>query len=68
MSSQRDELDHDYGAAMQNAWEGGIGDFSDDTDSKALKFDAEGIPTLSEYAFGTTILSVLSLFLLTSIR
>ncbi|KAJ7924984.1 hypothetical protein B0H13DRAFT_1171317 [Mycena leptocephala] len=51
MSSQRDELDHDYGAAMQNAWEGGIGDFSDDTDSKALKFDAEGIPTLSEYAF-----------------
>ncbi|KAJ7496031.1 hypothetical protein B0H11DRAFT_2155850 [Mycena galericulata] len=51
MSSQRDELDHDYGAAMQNAWEGGIGDFSEDAESKALKFDAEGIPTLGEYIF-----------------
>ncbi|KAJ6594164.1 hypothetical protein B0H19DRAFT_1012254 [Mycena capillaripes] len=51
MSSQRDELDHDYGAAMQSAWEGGLGDFSEDMESKALKFDAEGIPALSEYIF-----------------
>ncbi|KAF8210465.1 peroxisome targeting signal receptor [Mycena galopus ATCC 62051] len=51
MSSQRDELDHDYGAAMQSAWEGGMGDFSEDMESKALKFDAEGIPAFSEYIF-----------------
>ncbi|KAF7361743.1 Peroxisomal targeting signal receptor [Mycena venus] len=51
MASQRDELDHDYGAAMKSAWEGGIGDFSADMDSKALKFDEDGIPALSEYVF-----------------
>ncbi|KAJ6625896.1 peroxisome targeting signal receptor [Mycena sp. CBHHK59/15] len=51
MSSQREELEHDYGAAMQSAWEGGVGEFSDDTTSNALKFDAEGIPTLRQYSF-----------------
>ncbi|KAJ7902009.1 hypothetical protein B0H14DRAFT_2669494 [Mycena olivaceomarginata] len=51
MSSQRDELDHDYGAAMQSAWEGGIGAFSEDMDSKALQYGPEGIPVLSEYVF-----------------
>ncbi|KAJ6587168.1 hypothetical protein DFH09DRAFT_1142802 [Mycena vulgaris] len=51
MSAQRDELEHDYGAAMKSAWEGGVGDFSEDADSKALKFDGEGIPILSEYLF-----------------
>ncbi|KAJ7683250.1 hypothetical protein B0H17DRAFT_1205307 [Mycena rosella] len=51
MSSQREEMEHDYGAAMQNAWEGGVGDFSEDAESKALKFDSEGIPILSEYIF-----------------
>ncbi|KAJ7079093.1 hypothetical protein B0H15DRAFT_520923 [Mycena belliarum] len=50
MSAQRDELDHDYGAAMQNAWEGGVGDFSE-SESKALKFDSDGIPVLSQYVF-----------------
>ncbi|KAJ7188062.1 hypothetical protein C8R46DRAFT_1053535 [Mycena filopes] len=51
MSSQRDDLDYDYGTAMKNAWEGGIGDFSEDMESSALKFDPEGIPTLSDYVF-----------------
>ncbi|KAJ7268818.1 hypothetical protein B0H12DRAFT_1252171 [Mycena haematopus] len=51
MSSQRDDLDYDYGSAMKSAWEGGIGDFSEDMESKALKFDAEGIPVLTEYVF-----------------
>ncbi|KAK7005663.1 dihydroxy-acid dehydratase [Favolaschia claudopus] len=51
MSSQRDEQDHDYGTGMKNAWESGLGDFSEDMDSKALRFDGEGIPILSEYVF-----------------
>ncbi|KAJ7497554.1 hypothetical protein FB451DRAFT_1211928 [Mycena latifolia] len=51
MSSQRDEMDHDYGAVMQSAWEGGIGDFSENAGSKTLKFDSDGIPILSEYVF-----------------
>lgn len=62
MSSQRDELDHDYGAAMQSAWEGGIGAFSEDMDSKALQYGPEGIPVLSEYVFGAVILLVLLFF------
>ncbi|KAJ7772620.1 hypothetical protein DFH07DRAFT_802580 [Mycena maculata] len=48
MSSQREE---DYGAAMQSAWESGLGDFSENTETQALKFDADGIPTLGEYIF-----------------
>ncbi|KAJ7647112.1 hypothetical protein FB45DRAFT_892413 [Roridomyces roridus] len=49
MTSQRDDLDYDYGGAMKSAWEGGIGDFSDDT--SALKWDQDGIPILGEYVF-----------------
>ncbi|KAJ7747387.1 hypothetical protein B0H16DRAFT_931027 [Mycena metata] len=51
MSAQRDDLDYDYGAAMKSAWEGGIGDFSEDLESSGLKFDPEGIPTLGDYIF-----------------
>ncbi|GLB37649.1 putative P-loop containing nucleoside triphosphate hydrolase protein [Lyophyllum shimeji] len=52
MSAQRDELDHDYGASMQNAWESGIGNISGTTvGEQPLKFDAEGIPILGEYTF-----------------
>ncbi|KAG5647025.1 hypothetical protein DXG03_001395 [Asterophora parasitica] len=52
MSAQRDELDHDYGASMQNAWESGIGDFHDTAPGEApLKFDAEGLPILGQYDF-----------------
>ncbi|KAF7321780.1 TPR-REGION domain-containing protein [Mycena kentingensis (nom. inval.)] len=53
MSAQRDELDHDYGAAMKQAWEGGIGDYGDLSDSQPLKFDANGIPILDDYVFET---------------
>ncbi|KAG6903062.1 hypothetical protein C0995_006249 [Termitomyces sp. Mi166 len=52
MSDQRDELDHDYGATIQNAWESGVGDFNGtNLGEQPLKFDAEGIPILGEYVF-----------------
>ncbi|KAG5718418.1 Peroxisomal targeting signal receptor, partial [Termitomyces sp. T112] len=52
MSDQRDELDHDYGATTQNAWENGVGDYSGtNLGEQPLKFDAEGIPILGEYVF-----------------
>ncbi|TFK44351.1 hypothetical protein BDQ12DRAFT_593404 [Crucibulum laeve] len=51
MNAQRDELEqHDYGASMQQAWESGIGDFSDST-IQPLKFDSEGLPILGDYVF-----------------
>ncbi|KAJ7072083.1 hypothetical protein C8F01DRAFT_1102480 [Mycena amicta] len=50
MSAQREELDNDYGAAMKSAWEGGLGDYED---SKAIKFDSNGIPILEDYVFET---------------
>lgn len=55
MSAQRDELDHDYGSVMQQAWENGLGNFSAADLDAGLQFDSEGIPMLGEYAFGTTI-------------
>jgi peroxin-5 len=56
MSSQRDELDHDYGGAMQQAWESGVGEFQENTlGSQPLKFDNEGLPILGEYVFGTSV-------------
>jgi peroxin-5 len=55
MSVERDELDHDYGSAMQHAWENGMGNFTGTVlGETGLKFDSEGIPILSEYTFGTT--------------
>jgi len=56
MSAQRDELDHDFGGAMQQAWEGGLGDFSESLlGDKQLKFDSEGMPILGEYTFGIVV-------------
>ena len=53
MTAQRDELDHDYGTAMQNAWEGGLGDFETRGPGEApMKFDDEGVPVLGPYVFG----------------
>ncbi|PFH53854.1 hypothetical protein AMATHDRAFT_136767 [Amanita thiersii Skay4041] len=51
MSSQRDELD--YGAHMQEAWESGLGDFSDHNQlsEKPIQFDDEGVPILDDYVF-----------------
>jgi len=55
MSAQRDELDHGYGVAMQQAWETGLGNFSGAVPGDmGLKFNSEGIPILDDYTFGTT--------------
>ena len=65
MNAQRDELD--YGASMQEAWESGIGDFSEGPSTdKALRFDPEGVPILGDYVFGTISSPPLSLVSLTT--
>ena len=52
MNAQRDELD-DYGSAMQQAWEGGVGNYQEGTHAEnSVRFDAEGIPMLGDYVFG----------------
>ncbi|KAG6845314.1 hypothetical protein H0H87_011164, partial [Tephrocybe sp. NHM501043] len=57
MTDQRDELYHDYGASMQNVWENGTGSFNETIiGEQPLTFDAEGIPVLGEYIFGTIVL------------
>jgi peroxin-5 len=54
VSAQRDELEHDYSADMQQLWEGGLGDYQDiSQDEGLLKFDDDGLPILGEYKFGT---------------
>ncbi|CAA7261729.1 unnamed protein product [Cyclocybe aegerita] len=50
MSAQRDELE-DYGKNMQNAWEGGVGNYDGNLGDKPMQFDAEGIPVLGDYVF-----------------
>ena len=55
MTAQRDELDHDYGSIMQEAWDNGLGNFSATALDTSLQFDSVGIPVLGEYTFGTTI-------------
>ncbi|TRM69484.1 hypothetical protein BD626DRAFT_474238 [Schizophyllum amplum] len=51
MSSQRDELDHDYAKDIQNAWEGGLGDLDGSIAPKRMEFDDYGIPRLQQYEF-----------------
>ncbi|KAF9010567.1 hypothetical protein BDQ17DRAFT_1387794 [Cyathus striatus] len=52
MGTQREELDNEYGSSMQQAWESGVGDFSDKIfGDKPLQFDADGIPILGDYVF-----------------
>jgi peroxin-5 len=53
-NSNREELDDDIGADMQNAWEGGIGDFREDVHGESVIFDDDGLPVLGEYVFGTS--------------
>ena len=53
MNSQREDLEHDYGDAMQQAWTDGIGDFHEDGFTEGVKFDVDGLPVLGEYVFGT---------------
>lgn len=61
MNTQRDELE-DYGSNMQNAWEGGIGNFEDTLGGNSMKFDGEGLPILGDYVFGMNHLTEFSSF------
>lgn len=47
MNAQRDELEHDYGSAMQNLWESGLGDYT----MPDCKLDEDGYPTVGVYVF-----------------
>jgi peroxin-5 len=52
MTSQRDDLDYDFGAAMQDTFQTvDQGEFKDK--SSLRRFDDEGLPILSPYVFGT---------------
>ncbi|KAI5890569.1 TPR-like protein [Schizophyllum commune H4-8] len=51
MNGQRDELEFDYAKDMQNAWEGGLGDFDGSMAPKRIEFDEYGIPKLEPYEF-----------------
>lgn len=56
MSGQREDPDADYGAAMQSAWETGLGDYNNTTGGpETRQFDAGGTPLLGDYAFGEHI-------------
>ncbi|KAI0355751.1 TPR-like protein [Trametes cingulata] len=50
MNQQREDLDFDYGASMQSAWEGGLGD-SDYSFEPPMQFDEQGLPILGDYVF-----------------
>lgn len=45
MESQRESLDFDYGATMEEAWR-------DSPFEPMTKFDDEGLPTVAPYVFG----------------
>ena len=51
MTAQREELEQDYGGAMQHAWESTI-DESTDSAVKYPQLDELGYPILTEYVFG----------------
>ncbi|KAF9501922.1 peroxisome targeting signal receptor [Pleurotus eryngii] len=51
MNKERSE-DTDYGTTMQQAWEGGLGNYEGSQfDNSPMKFDSEGLPLLGEYIF-----------------
>ncbi|KAG2037423.1 hypothetical protein BDR03DRAFT_919923 [Suillus americanus] len=49
MGRDREELDQDYSAAMQGAWNDGLGNFNES--ALESKYNDDGIPILSEYVF-----------------
>jgi len=49
MNSQRGDLDFDYGNAMQDAWESGLGQWGEPIATAGVKFDDEGLPILGSY-------------------
>lgn len=52
MDSYREDGEYDYGQAMREAYENGVGEFGNTLDDKALQYDDEGVPILGDYAFG----------------
>lgn len=60
MDARRNDGEYDYGAAMQEAWESGVGNFADTEGMHGVQYDDEGIPALDEYAFGEPAASRLS--------
>jgi hypothetical protein len=58
MSSQReDDLDYDFGASMQEAFQAGDqGGFQDKIPHQM--FDEEGLPILTPYSFGKFLISI----------
>ncbi|KAF8554193.1 TPR-like protein [Imleria badia] len=50
MTAQREELEQDYGGVMQDAWQSGLGEFTDRATDNP-KFDELGYPILPEYVF-----------------
>lgn len=54
MQSQRDESEYDYGEAMKEMWENGMGSYDGENipSPPALRFNDEGIPELGRYEFG----------------
>lgn len=52
MESQRGDVDLDYGASMQNAWDSGVGQWGEPPASTGMQFDDEGLPILGAYEFG----------------
>ncbi|KAL5485106.1 PEX5 [Sanghuangporus weigelae] len=54
LQSERKDIDFDnldYGAALREAWENGLGKFDDDAMPPGMKFNDEGVPLLEHYAF-----------------
>lgn len=55
MNNQREDLDYDYGGAMQEAWEGGVGDVPlANSEGKPMQYEPDGTPILEPYVFGTS--------------
>lgn len=54
MNAQRDDLEADYGASMQEAWKYNLGDLPEER----LQFDDEGVPRLDPYSFGSLFLCI----------
>ena len=54
MQAQREEAEQDYGEAMKEMWENGMGSYDGQSipSPPALKFNEEGIPELGPYEFG----------------
>ena len=57
LQAQKEEMGHDYGASLQEAWENGMGMYDDDNlpYEERQKFDNEGVPIFDAYIFGMKV-------------